>query len=320
MVILCLFVATINILLAMGDKIEHDSIGTHFGTIVFTIVMPLFLVAVFEMAYNVHKARSVKFCGIVFDQGHRIDTEPCSWFLRNIVRILALAIFVLGILIDFSLIGLEGENAGTSGFSDAGGAGSQYILSLIPATVMAFICIYLSIYMWRYGSNASMVVHSTWLNKWLALFVGSVVMFAGQFPPEPVFRFTSAFGLTVLLAAMLLVYGEIEKEEKLRAHFAQFLEVEDGPSREEKSSKDMNSGVHPIDTAPVTRASILTPAENTTLFEGNKWIGSGAIGSAFVRAGARMRNPSPSSLEDFAKSHADDKNFHKKNSRGSLEL
>lgn len=30
-------------------------------------VIPLFLVIMFEVAYAVHKRRSVKFCGIVFD-------------------------------------------------------------------------------------------------------------------------------------------------------------------------------------------------------------------------------------------------------------
>lgn len=30
-------------------------------------VIPLFLVVMFEVAYAVHKRRSVKFCGIVFD-------------------------------------------------------------------------------------------------------------------------------------------------------------------------------------------------------------------------------------------------------------
>lgn len=41
-------------------------------------VIPLFLVVMFEVAYAVHKRRSVKFCGIVFDV-----SADCVAFLRE---------------------------------------------------------------------------------------------------------------------------------------------------------------------------------------------------------------------------------------------
>src|SRR4051794_4134146 len=56
-----------NIVLALGDVIDNHSPAALLANTTHALVMPLFLVALFEMAYYVHKARSVKFCGIVFD-------------------------------------------------------------------------------------------------------------------------------------------------------------------------------------------------------------------------------------------------------------
>lgn len=49
--------------------VPHDCFSSPFGFVssFAAAVIPLFLVVMFEVAYAVHKRRSVKFCGIVFD-------------------------------------------------------------------------------------------------------------------------------------------------------------------------------------------------------------------------------------------------------------
>jgi hypothetical protein len=218
----------------------------------------------------VHKNRSVKFCGIVFDvsthrqlfhklylcgdaaiiparcrvirlssthtqcfccacatqQGHRISVEPCSWFLRNVVRMTALGLFVLGILIYFQLVGRDDPKAGTAGYTDVKGASAQFVLALVPSTVVAAIALYLSIFTWKYGNDASIVVNSTIFNKWAALLLGSLCMLAAQIPPESSFRVTKEIGQSVLLVSIVLLYGEVEREAAARDHFAAFLAEE----------------------------------------------------------------------------------------------
>ncbi|CAN0419080.1 unnamed protein product, partial [Discosporangium mesarthrocarpum] len=61
---------------------------------------------------------------------------------------------------------------------------AHFALALVPATAMALIALYISVHMWKYGSNASIVVNSSAFNCWILLFVGTLCMLAGQIPPE----------------------------------------------------------------------------------------------------------------------------------------
>ncbi|KAG5175237.1 hypothetical protein JKP88DRAFT_203770 [Tribonema minus] len=253
MPLLCILMCYVNIILALGDSVNNNNPACLLANVVYALVVPLFLVALFEMAYTVHKTRSVKFCGIVFDQGHRINTEPCSWFLRHAVRMCALGLFILGILVYFHSIGSDDAAAGTGGYTQFGGASVQFILCLVPATAMAAVSLYLSIFMWRYGNNASIVVHSTACNRWMLLLLGSLCMLAGQIPPAPAFRASNALGQTILLATMLVVYHEVEREAAARDHFAEFLAEE---NRLDTMARLEDKGV----VAPGTQARSTTNA------------------------------------------------------------
>lgn len=41
--------------------------------------------------------------------------EPCSWFLRNFVRIVAVMILVVGVLVNYDIIVGDDEKAGGTG-------------------------------------------------------------------------------------------------------------------------------------------------------------------------------------------------------------
>lgn len=51
----------------------------------------------------------------LMQQGHRRSVEPCSWFLRNFVRILATIIFVVSILVNYDAFVGDDEKAGGTG-------------------------------------------------------------------------------------------------------------------------------------------------------------------------------------------------------------
>jgi hypothetical protein len=138
----------------------------------------------------------------------------------------ALGLFVLGILIYFQLVGRDDPKAGTAGYTDIKDASAQFVLALVPSTVVAAIALYLSIFTWKYGNDASIVVNSTIFNKWAALLVGALCMLAAQIPPESSFRVTKEIGQSVLLVSIVLLYGEVEREAAARDHFAAFLAEE----------------------------------------------------------------------------------------------
>lgn len=49
---------------------------------------------------------------------------------------------------------------------------------------MAAVALYIAVYMWKYGNDASIVVQSTVCNGWMFLFLGTLALLGGQIPPE----------------------------------------------------------------------------------------------------------------------------------------
>lgn len=67
---------------------------------------------------------------------------------------------------------------------DTEDASAHLLLALLPTTCMAVIALYIALYMWKYGNDASIVVQSTVCNGWISLFLGSLALLGGQVPPE----------------------------------------------------------------------------------------------------------------------------------------
>jgi hypothetical protein len=81
--ILCVLLCYENIVLACGSTVGMNSAAVLAATATHALLVPLFLVSMFEMAYSVHKNRSVKFCGIVFDVSSTQTQSLCMLYLRR---------------------------------------------------------------------------------------------------------------------------------------------------------------------------------------------------------------------------------------------
>ncbi|CAM9808589.1 unnamed protein product [Chrysoparadoxa australica] len=235
---LCVILCYEYFILALGDTISTDNPAVQVAKTTHALVVPLFLASLFEMAYDVHKKRSVKFFCIVFDQGHRIDTEPCSWLARNFVRLLSLALTVLGILVYYGVIGCDVQS-GTTGFIGVDSASSlQVVLALVPTTVMAVVALFISVYMWKYGNEASIVVNATWFNRWGMLCFGVLTMLASAMVPECCHRIFKAASRLLLLISMMVTFTAIKDEFAAVDHFNKWLETnQDETGRGDSSSE-----------------------------------------------------------------------------------
>ncbi|MGH7974625.1 MAG: hypothetical protein ACREBR_03800 [bacterium] len=93
---LCCLISTMKTLsLAMsGTIITNVKSGyVYFLYASEALIVPIFLNVIYEITYLVHKRRSVKFCGLFFDEGKRvkvITTPVRSFVLRNFIRILGI--------------------------------------------------------------------------------------------------------------------------------------------------------------------------------------------------------------------------------------
>lgn len=85
-------------------------------------------------------------------------------------------------------LGFSGDPPGcsptTRSLVETEDASAHLLLALLPTTGMAVIALYIALYMWKYGNDASIVVQSTVCNGWIFLFLGTLALLAGQVPPE----------------------------------------------------------------------------------------------------------------------------------------
>jgi len=218
-----------------GDVVETENFDNNiFIKAVFVLQafeVPILLIVIFEITYLVHKRRSVNFCGMYFDEGVRIkSTAFMSCMLRNSIRTLATFLLVMGLIVNFDFI-----KSGTSVDELAGRAGwwalssedwsnrLHLLLSLIPTAVLTLVAFYLSIMLWRYGTESSMVVHSSICNPWFYPFFGTLAMGVGQFFDEQLYTIMSNAGMLIFIITILLLMGEVDKDMVVADDVAWFL-------------------------------------------------------------------------------------------------
>lgn len=75
----------------------------------------------------------------------------------------------------------------------------------------------------RYGSNSSMVVHSSCANPWFFPMFGTIALSIGQLFYERWYSLTSNLGLLIYTITLLVLMKEIDKDIVRTAEFTDFL-------------------------------------------------------------------------------------------------
>jgi len=239
--IACLISMLENIVLATsGIFIEKKMDDTLFLKVVFVLQafqVPILLVTIFELTYIVHKRRSVNFCGLYFDEGRRVQsiitTRWKSFLARNALRIIALLMLAIGIFVNLDLLGFVSQAdqlTGRVGWANLWNDNSNWneahtlvLISLFPTAILVISSVIMSISLWRYGTESSLMVHSSFLNIWFFPFFGTLALAGGQLFAESWYPFTSNLGLLIFVITVLMLQTEIDKDVNITAEFTDFL-------------------------------------------------------------------------------------------------
>ena len=124
--------------------------------------VPILLMVAFDLTYLAHKRRSVNFCGMYFDEGHRVNkiitTPMMSFVLRNLIRAAGIILLTIGIYVNFDInkdASKLGDLAGQTGWyeffhSDFDFSKNMYLFfSLLPTAILIVCSLYFSIILWR---------------------------------------------------------------------------------------------------------------------------------------------------------------------------
>lgn len=232
----CLVFAAENVLLCLDGESFYSSVAarTCLDAVyaLHTCLVPVWLVHSFEICYLIHKKRSVNWCGIYFDEGHRVKTNLKSFLLRNCIGILAIILLSLGVVVNFDLIKDDEIDvlAGKVGWHDlvksdrSNDFKLHLFLSLLPMGALFITNLFLSISMWKYGSSMALVIYPSYFNPWIQHFIGTLFMGIGQLFGEELYPSTSNIGQAIFLLSLVKEMKEVEKELDAEEEFEIFLE------------------------------------------------------------------------------------------------
>lgn len=220
---LCACLVIENVVLAVGDEVDEHGGVAGFAKVVHALIIPLFLVLFFEVAYEVHKRRSVNFCGIIFDEGHRRSFTFSSFFVRHSTHFIAVLLIAVNLIVNFNALENESGRAGMVGYHELDESEEHLIFGIIPSVVLSLYVLYVTVVLWRYGTTQSLEVHTSYLNPWAATFVGALAQVAGQLFPNSVYPLTSNAGEVVLLSCFNALLPHIHRDLETLETFESYL-------------------------------------------------------------------------------------------------
>lgn len=224
---LCVCIIYENICLAIGD-LDNNGIAINIGRTCHALIVPLFLIATFENVYLIHKRRSVNFCGITFDASHRNrkdDSRLCSTFLRFAIWVVALVLFVVGLMVNYTILWESSLEPGSQGYYSFASDewDTHYWISLLPSLVLWIFVAYFGTQLWNYGTHYSFMVHASWFNPWIWIVVGATALCIGQLCPKEVYAITTNAGELTLLLCVERMFPEIVEELEQQDSMAIFI-------------------------------------------------------------------------------------------------
>jgi len=239
--IACIISTLENIVLATSgvfiEKQMDDSLILKIVFVLQAFQVPILLVTIFELTYIVHKRRSLNFCGLKFDEGRRvtsiITTRWRSFLARHALRISALIMLGIGIFVNLDLLSFvtnADQLTGRIGWAALWGNNDKWsnadtliLISLFPTNVLIISSLLLTTSLWRYGTESSLIVHSSFLNIWFFPFFGTLALAGGQLFGVTWYPFTSNLGLLIFVITLLMLQTEIDKDVNLTMEFTDFL-------------------------------------------------------------------------------------------------
>jgi hypothetical protein len=180
---LCLWYENLTIAI-VADVVDPASIGSEkLRAAVQSFVIPLFLVTLFELNYEIHKRRSVNFFGCIkFDSGHRTSTGFFGNLVRFSIWLIAMAVMLIQVVVNAPYITNPLLFPETTRFTSKGIDITQYTppftwsdaVDFFPYLLLVLFALYTGISLWRYGTSISTDVRATSINPWASTFIASV--------------------------------------------------------------------------------------------------------------------------------------------------
>lgn len=294
--------------IALGVLIEQDPSSLS-GLIqtrvaITSFIVPLFLVTMFEVNYEVHKQRSANFFGcITFDQGRRLKFSFASNLVRYSTWLFAFALTIVSIIgsAEYIVFPLHYTKATrfVSGVFVVPDDDQDGIVTLSEITdflvPLIFTCfsMYTGLSFWRYGTTISTDVRASVCNPWAGLFLVSTAhLVAAILTPSDIMP-PYATGATQLAVAVAFVWTlhlvrvNVLTLRTMESEFLSTLEVRNSTPKTAADQRQARQMVGPA--APLSGSALEKPALGYSIRSGSssgstRWHVTGPEQRARIRA------------------------------------
>lgn len=216
-----------NIILYLGSDVQNNTI-IDVSYVLYSLIIPLFVIIIFELSYRLFEARSANFLCIPFDErgtdndslGTNYAALATLWF----VRLCAIALFGLNIIKSFSLFGYDSNIHGRNGYKalESHPLSIDYWFSYIPPIFLSVISIVVGISLYSYGNNLSIGLLHT--RRWRLILPCVICQAVGQvFYSSKIYPISSNAGEIILLLGTTLLLHLVQKDLARAGSFADFL-------------------------------------------------------------------------------------------------
>jgi hypothetical protein len=221
---LSICIAYENLLMFVCSAYTHESVtqaSIDLGYVLHSMIVPLFLVIIYEMTFKLHEYRTAHFiCFSLEVSSESVFAFCVLWG----VRIIALGIFLMSLFVCFEVGGIDNRKP-----SGAGSRGYVYLhghtdstalwLSLIPSIILSTVTVIIGSYIYKYGSYVALSNN----NQWKGIFFLVLLQIIGHCFDEDAYPITSRIGELCLLAGLtfLVYYAQIELS--MAASYSDFL-------------------------------------------------------------------------------------------------
>jgi hypothetical protein len=144
------------------------------------------------------------------------------------IRLFALAIFILTLVVNFDVVWNESDLAGRTGWATIvgepwSGAQAHIFLSLLPMALVSACGVYFNLLLWCYGSTFSMVIYPCVLNPWIAGVFGTLFLMTGQCFGPDLFPLLSNAGILLYQLCLVRVLFEVRHDIRQAGELGNFL-------------------------------------------------------------------------------------------------
>eukprot|EP00537_Pseudo-nitzschia_pungens_P013268 CAMPEP_0172393348 /NCGR_PEP_ID=MMETSP1061-20121228/9228_1 /TAXON_ID=37318 /ORGANISM="Pseudo-nitzschia pungens, Strain cf. pungens" /LENGTH=353 /DNA_ID=CAMNT_0013124385 /DNA_START=128 /DNA_END=1189 /DNA_ORIENTATION=- len=252
----CLCLAIVNATLAYDY--ERTKIPTFWTIVIYMIkstIAPGIYMFTFIMTFLAHRTRSIPFCFVHRGPGRsetretQLDEEDEVYqplvrpaLLVVFTRIFALGLFLCSLLVDLDVIdddSLVGQT-GWAWVANNSGENVNFaiIISLLPMTLVAFLCLYFACLLWRYGSEFSMVIPKSSVNAWIFPVIGALAMITGQMFGPDLYLIASNSGILIYMMTMTRTLYEIRHDIAQTGELGHFLQALESSQKREVPNVD----------------------------------------------------------------------------------